>query len=403
MKRIYERLIKDHFDSNRQMVFISGPRQVGKTTLAESVLPDAVRLNYDKAADARIIAAGADKVAEFADLADPSNAKRGILFDELHKFPNWKRFLKGFFDVYADNRRLKVAVTGSARMDVYKRGGDSMMGRYFSYRVHPLTIGELGSKNVNLDALFQSSQRVSADDLRALLRFGGYPEPFLRGSERFYNQWKRLRLEKLFAEDLRDLSRVQDLNGLRALAELLAARVGGGMNYASLAADLSVSPDTAKAWTSVLGSVYYCWLVPPWYKNVANSIRKQPKVYLWDWSLVADEGARNENFVGAHLLKAVHWWTDSGLGDFGLYYVRTKQQKEVDFLIAKDNKPFMLVECKSSAKEPLSPALVEFQKTLSAPYAFQVAVDAPASGVDPTEYKGTAIKISALDLMKALV
>ena len=175
MKRIYERLIKDHFDSNRQMVFISGPRQVGKTTLAESVLPDAVRFNYDKAADARIIAAGADKVAEFADLADPSNAKRGILFDELHKFPNWKRFLKGFFDVYADNRRLKVAVTGSARMDVYKRGGDSMMGRYFSYRVHPLTIGELGSKNVNLDALFQSSQRVSADDLRALLKFGGYP------------------------------------------------------------------------------------------------------------------------------------------------------------------------------------------------------------------------------------
>ena len=403
MERIYEKLIKDHFENNRQMVFISGPRQVGKTTLAESVLPDAVRLNYDKVADARIIAAGADKVAEFADLADPSHAKKGILFDELHKFPNWKRFLKGFFDVYADNRRLKVAVTGSARLDIYKRGGDSMMGRYFSYRIHPFTIGELGSKDVNLDAIFQSSQGVSDDTFRALLKFGGYPEPFLRDSERFYNQWKRLRLEKLFAEDLRDLSRVQDLNGLRALADLLAARVGGGMNYASLATDLSVSPDTAKAWTSVLESVYYCWLVPPWSRNVANSIRKQPKAYLWDWSLVADEGARNENFVGAHLLKAVHWWTDSGLGDFGLYYLRTKQQKEVDFLIAKDSEPFMLVECKSSPKEPLSPALVEFQKSLSVPYAFQVAVNAPASGIEPTEYKGTPIKISAVDLMKALV
>ena len=403
MERIYEKLIKDHFDNNRQMVFISGPRQVGKTTLAESVLPDAVRLNYDKVADARIIAAGADKVAEFADLADPSNAKKGILFDELHKFPNWKRFLKGFFDVYADNRRLKVAVTGSARLDVYKRGGDSMMGRYFSYRIHPFTIGELGSKDVNLDEIFQSSQGVSDDTFRALLKFGGYPEPLLRGSERFYNQWKRLRLEKLFAEDLRDLSRVQDLNGLRALADLLADRVGGGMNYASLATDLSVSPDTAKAWTSVLESVYYCWLVPPWSRNVANSIRKQPKAYLWDWSLVADEGARNENFVGAHLLKAVHWWTDSGLGDFGLYYLRTKQQKEVDFLIAKDSEPFMLVECKSSPKEPLSPALVEFQKSLSVPYAFQVAVNAPANGIEPTEYKGTPIKISAVDLMKGLV
>ena len=403
MKRIYESVVSDHFATNRQMAFLSGPRQVGKTTLAESVLRDAMCLNYDNAADARVIAAGADAVAAFADLANPAKARKGIIFDELHKFPKWKRFLKGFFDVYADKGKMKVAVTGSARMDVYKRGGDSMMGRYFAYRVHPVTIGELGGTEVNLDEMFRRTPHVSPDDLRALLRFSGYPEPFLKSNDRFYNRWKRMRLEKMFAEDLRDLSRVQDVNGLRSLADLLAARVGGGANYASLAADLSVSPDTAKAWVSVLGSVYYCWTLQPWFKNVANSIRKQPKIYLWDWSLVRDAGPRNENFVASHLLKAVHWWTDSGLGDFGLYYLRTKQQKEVDFLITKDETPFMLVECKTSLNEPLSPALVECQKTRSVPYAFQVGIDAPASGVEPLEYEGTAIKVSALDFLRILV
>lgn len=403
MKRIYEKLIADHFVDDRQMAFLSGPRQVGKTTLAGNVLTQAVWLNYDKATDAQIIAAGADRVAEYADLANPMNLERGIVFDELHKFPQWKRFLKGFFDAYADNGKLKVAVTGSARMDVYRRGGDSMMGRYFAYRVHPLTIGELGGTDVDLDKLFRSAPAVSPSDLDALLKFSGYPEPFLKGSERFYNRWKRTRLEKMFAEDIRAMSRVQDLHGLSALADLLAARVGGGVNYASLAADLSVSPDTAKSWVSVLESVYYCWSLPPWFRNVANSIRKQPKVYLWDWSLVRNEGARNENFIGSHLLKAVHWWTDSGLGDFGLHYLRTKQQQEVDFVVTRDNEPFMLVECKTSSKEPMSNALVKFQRMLSAPYAFQVAIDGPAGGVDPLAYRGKAIKLSVLDLMRTLV
>ena len=403
MKRVYESLIADHFVNNRQMVFLSGPRQVGKTTLAANILPSAACFNYDKTSDAIAIAGGADRIAKLADLSDPLKAKNGILFDELHKFPKWKKFLKGFFDVYADNRRLKVIVTGSARMDVYKRGGDSMMGRYFPYRVHPLSLGELAGGETDLDAIFQNPQQVSQDDMNALMRFGGYPEPFLRGSERFCNQWKRMRLEKLFEEDVRDMSRVQDLRGLRALAELLTARVGGGVNYASLAMDLAVTPDTVKSWIGILESVYYCYTVSPWFANVANSIRKQPKAYLWDWSLVSDEGARNENFVASHLLKAVHWWTDSGLGDFTLHYLRTKQQKEVDFLISKDKIPFMLVECKTSAKEGLSPALVEFQKSLSVPHAFQVAMNAPVSNLVPGEFRGTSVKISALDLLKVLI
>lgn len=403
MKRVYETLVADHFETNRQMAFLSGPRQVGKTTLAKTLLPNATLLNYDNTDNARIIASGTDGAAAFADVSNPLQAQKGMIFDELHKFPKWKGFLKGFFDTYADNRKVKIIVTGSARMDVYKRGGDSMMGRFFTYRVHPLSIGELADDTMNLDEPFRQPRAHDMDELRNLLNFSGYPEPFLKGSERFYNRWKQTRLEKLFAEDLRDISRVQDLNGLRSLAELLASRVGGGINYATLANDLSVSPDTAKAWIGILESVYYCYSITPWFANVANSILKQPKVYLWDWSLLKDPGAKNENFIASHLLKSVQWWTDSGLGDFSLHYLRTKQQKEVDFLVARDKQPFMLVECKTSFHDPLSHALAEFQKTLGAKYAFQVALDEPQSNLNPLEYENQPIKISALDLLKVLV
>ena len=401
MERIYETLLSDHFANNRQMAFLSGPRQVGKTTLAEAALPDAAVLNYDKAADARVIAAGAVRVAEAADLADPLAVRRGVVFDELPKFPKWKGLLKGFFDAYG--KGLKIAVTGSARLDVYKRGGDSLMGRCIPYRVHPLTLGELGGTGVDLERPFRDPAPVGRGTLDALLKLGGYPEPFLRGEQRFYNQWKRLRLERLFSEDVRDLSRIQDIRGVRTLAELLASRVGGGTNAAGLAADLSVSPDTVSAWIGTLESLYWCFEVRPWFRNVANSIRKQPKTYLWDWSLAPEGGARAENFVASHLLKSVHWWTDSGLGDFSLHYLRTKTGAEVDFLVAKDNEPFVLVECKESSRAPLSPALVAFRESLGVPWAFQVALDGDATGLDPREFENRPAKLSVLDFFKILV
>ena len=403
MERIYSKLIEDHFANNRQMVFLSGPRQVGKTTLAHGALPDAAYFNYDRTQDALAISSGAERIAAIADLPNPVKASHGILFDELHKFPKWKKFLKGFFDAYADNRKLKVVVTGSARMDVCKRGGDGMMGRYFAYRVHPFTIGERGGTDIDLNEQFRAPQTVSLDDLRRLMKFSGYPEPLIRGSERFYNQWKRSRLEKLFDEDVRDLSRVQDVYQVQRLAELLAARVSGGVNYASLAEDLSVSPPAVKNWLVLLQSVFYCYEVRPWSKNVASSIRKQPKIYLWDWSEVRDAGARRENFIASHLLKAVHFWTDAGRGDFGLHYLRDKMQREVDFLVSKDGKPFMLVECKSSRNEPLSPALVYFKKTLEVPLAWQVCFDMPQSGLDPTDAGLSPSRIAVADLLKVLV
>jgi len=348
-----------------------------------------------------MIASGPDKVATAIGLDAPASHKNGIVFDEIHKFPKWKNLLKGFFDVYGEG--LNIAVTGSARLNVYKRGGDSLMGRYFAYRIHPLSVGELAGGILDLQKPFRSPARVNRELIDTLLRFGGYPEPFLAGNERFYNRWRNARKDLVFHEDLRDLSRVQDIRGIGTLAELLSSRVAGGINYAGLATDLQVSPDTVKAWLELLNSVYETFAIRPWFKNVANSIRKQPKVYFWDWSTVPAGGMRHENFIASHLLKSVHWWCDSGLGNYELNYVRDKQQREVDFLVSKDGVPFLLVECKTSMGEPLSSSLTHFQKSLSVPHALQVAVDGESAGINPFEYSGRAIKLSAADFLAALI
>ena len=399
MKRMYEHMLVGHFEENRQMVFLSGPRQVGKTTLARAALPRGVYFNYDNPIDGHIIRAGAEKIAETLDLSQPQNRANGVIFDEIHKQPRWKSLLKGFFDSYGAG--LKILVTGSARLNVYKRGGDSLMGRYFHYRMHPLTLAEVAGRKPDLDSEFQAPIKVSAASLQKLMEFGGYPEPFLNGSKRFYNKWTNLRMEQIFNEDLRDLSRVQDIKGIRGLAELLGGCLGSGINYSSIAREMSITVDTVKAWIALLESVYYCYTVRPWFKNVANSIRKQPKVYLWDWSLAEDPGARCENFVASHLLKAVHWWTDSGLGVYELCYLRDKQQREVDFLVIKNKEPFMLVECKKSSHDLLSPSLAYYQKILKIPHAFQAVFDLPQSNINPLEYK-TPIKLGVADLFKIL-
>lgn len=383
------------------MVLLSGPRQVGKTTLARAVLPGAAYLNYDVAEDALKIRRGVAQVVSSLNLDTPARRARAVVFDEIHKYAQWKRFLKGFFDQY--EKDLKIIATGSARMDIYRRGGDSLMGRSFGYRVHPLSVGELASNACNLDEVLQDPKNVAMIDRNRLLQFGGFPEPYLNGTRRFYVRWQNSRLDKIFNEDLRDLSRVQDLRGVRALAELLRTRVSGEINHASLARDLGVSSDTVKCWIGLLESVYFCYSVRPYFRNVANSIRKMPKIYLWDWSLVADRGARNENFVAAHLLKSVDWWTDSGLGKFDLCYIRDKQQHEVDFVVVRDGEPWMLVEAKSSLDEALSPSLKGFAEKLKARYAFQVAVEAEPSLIDPRDFEGTAIKIAFADLAKVLI
>ena len=240
------------------------------------------------------------------------------------------------------------------------------------------------------------------EELEQLIEFGGYPEPFLKGTKRFYNRWKRLRVELLFREDLRDLTQIQETGQVQVLADLLASRVGQLLNYSSLAADAFISVDTVRRWIAALESLYFCFLVRPWHRNVPKSLRKQPKVYLWDWSMVSDKGARYENWVASHLLKAVHGWTDLGLGSYALHYLRDKAKREVDFLVTRNEKPWFLVEVKSSGKKGISPHLKFFKEKIGAGHAFQAAPDLDALAENLFSYT-EAVRVPIATLLSQLI
>ncbi len=249
------------------------------------------------------------------------------------------------------------------------------MGRYFPYTLHPVSVAELARPKTS-SSLIHSPARIDGDEWDSLWRFGGFPEPFLKAERNFHNQWSGLRDNQLFREDLRDLTRIQGLEQVETLAQLLRQRAGQLTSYASLAKTVRSSLDTARRWTATLEALYYCFAVRPWHHNVARALRKEPKYFLWDWSQVESPGARAENLVACALLKAVHWWTESGEGEFALHFVRDKQKREVDFLVAKDRRPWFLVEVKRGGNQRLSDSLRYFQKQTGATHAFQVVMDA---------------------------
>jgi predicted AAA+ superfamily ATPase len=370
LNRVYEAALTDHLDHNRQMAFLSGPRQVGKTTSALACAKGGRYFNWDRQADRRIITSGADAVATDLQLETLSASKPTAIFDEVHRYARWKSFLKGFFDAHGEV--CNVVVTGSSRLDVFKRGGDSLMGRYFLYRMHPLSVAELLDPTVP-EVEIRPPRELPRAELDQLLLLGGFPEPLVKGTQRFYNRWRRLRTEQLLREDLRDLTRVQELGQIQVLAELLQHQTGQLVNFTSLASAVNVSVDTIRRWVTTLESLHYCFVVRPWFSNVPKSLRRQPKIYLRDWSLAPAGGARLENMVAAHLLKAVHLWTDLGLGvEYGLHYLRDKAKREVDFIVTRGREPWFLVEVKSSTSGGLSPALLHFQQQLKVEHAFQV-------------------------------
>jgi len=374
--RFYATLLQDHFQRNRQMALVSGPRQVGKTTACRDL--GGTYLNWDNQDDRRILLKGPGALAEHLELDRLRATPPLVVLDELHKDAKWKGFLKGFFDTYGD--RAKILVTGSSRLDVFRRGGDSLMGRYLLYRMHPWTVAECRRVEIPSQEI-RPPVAIPSEDWDALLTHGGFPEPFLRRDMRFTRRWRSLRMDQLAKEDLREVTRVQELGVMETLMRILAERSGQQLVYANLAAELGVSVDTIRRWVDLLGKLHYGFLVRPWFTNVAKALRKEPKWFLRDWSGLADEGARAETLVACHLLKAVEAWTDLGFGDFELRYLRDKQKREVDFLVVKDQKPWFLVEVKTSDTR-LSTSLAYFQSQTDAPHAFQVVINLPFEDVD---------------------
>jgi hypothetical protein len=358
--RYLDGLIRRDALADRKMAFISGPRQVGKTTLGRGFLAAAENeFSWD---DQRFRVRWArDPVAALGE-----RAPGPVLLDEVHKDRRWKSRLKGLYDLRG--RDVPIVVTGSARLDLFRRGGDSLLGRYLPYRLHPFTVGECGDPPAPDGILARTKP---AWPLEALLRLGGFPEPLLGGSEGKARRWSRLRGERLLSEDLRDLRHVHDLQAVRVLADLLPGRVGSLLSMNSLREDVGVAYATVRDWIGVLEALYHIVLVRPYAGRLRRTLRAEPKLYLVDFLPVESSGARLENLTALHLLKACQYWTAAAAGEFDLRFVRTKEKEEVDFVVLRDRRPWMLVECKSGELQP-APALVKFARVLETELNFQL-------------------------------
>lgn len=374
MKRIYQDIISEHLTQQRQMVFLSGPRQAGKTTLSRACVTSStpsLYLNWDNISHRELILSGIENIIEqlHVDVLKSSDETPIIIFDEIHKYSKWKTLLKGYFDSLQETCR--IIVTGSAKLNIYRQGGDSMMGRYFLYRIHPLSVAEIsGRKDFSKEYCMPST--ISSEQWENLITYGGFPEPYLNATPRFYNRWINLKNEQFFQEDLRDLSKIYDLKRVELLSQLLIRQIGSTTKYSELAKKIQVSEPTIRNWIVTLENLYYCFSIQPWSTNISRSLLKEPKIYLWDWSVINDYGAKIENLVASHLLKACQFLTDIGLGKYSLYYLRDKDKNEVDFLVTKNEEPWLMVEVKSSNNKRLNPVITHFNNQLNVPHVFQV-------------------------------
>ena len=311
-------------DMDRKILLLSGPRQSGKTTLSRMLHPDHQYINHDLAEHRLLLREkGWDR------------KKALVILDELHKMENWKVWLKGVYDV--EGLPPALLVTGSAKLAAFRKTGDSLAGRYFHFRLHPIDMKEaLRHTELGPDEVFHR-----------LMEVGGFPEPFLRGSRSWYNRWKRTHVDAILKDDLLTLSAVRDLQSIETLIELLRSRVGSPVSANSLARDLQKTRNTVQHWLDLLEDLYVVFRVFPYHRNVARALLKGPKFYFYDNAMVqGDSGARLENLVACALLKEMHRVQDVQGEDLGLHYVRDKEGREIDFLVTRDRRPWRMIEVK---------------------------------------------------------
>lgn len=392
MERTFSFLLSQQSFPRQKMAFVVGPRQVGKTTLAQQLQeqrnsPHLYR-NWDDLHWRRELSRSPygflEKYAPKKGVSKPL-----VVLDEIHKYPRWKQYLKGLWDT--KKNLVDILVTGSGRLNIYQRGGDSLLGRYHQYRLHPLSVREIlspsdGIKNYRADDILKKWNCVESpasektrDIFKKLLRWGGFPHPFLAKSKNEHRLWLKERRQLLVKEDLRDLTRIQLLSHVEELVELLVLRAGNILSYNSLREDLQVALDSVRLWTNALQNLYFIYLIRPFSGKIQRALKREPKVYLWDWSEISDEGVRFENMMANHLLKWCHFTEDWGYEPLELHFVRDKEKREVDFLLTKEKKPWALIETKLSDTAP-SLALHYFAKKLGITNKFLVVRDLKQPG-----------------------
>jgi predicted AAA+ superfamily ATPase len=362
--------------SDHKIALVSGPRQCGKTTLAKMMLRDRKAGDYHNWDEVKFRRLWAQDPSAILPTPQGKNVPLVVL-DEIHKNRRWKRDLKGIFDTR--KHPCDILVTGSARLNVYMKGSDSLLGRHLSFRLHPFSLREMETAEIMgpdevFTKLFSRALRRSKrreDSVAALMAYGPFPEPLLAQDKRKARIWRRNHEQLVVREDLRDLSRLPELGRVEMLNALLPERVGSLFGFASVGRDLEVSIPTVKRWIGYLKALYYLFEIKPYHKGIRRALRREGKVYLWDYGAVGDEAARFENMVACHLLKSCHLWTDTGEGEFELYYLRNKEKQEIDFLIVRDGVPWLPVEVKLADTDP-SPSWRRFASLLPCKRGIQI-------------------------------
>lgn len=329
-------------DLGKKIALLTGPRQCGKTTLSKMLHDDYQYINYDLAEHRLLLREkGWDR------------QKALIIFDELHKMDRWKAWLKGIYDV--EGLPPALLVTGSANLAAFRKTGDSLAGRHFQFRLHPLDLKEA--------LMFSSLDKNDIFD--RLMRVGGFPEPFLNGAQAYYNRWKRAHIDLILKEELLSLTAVRDIQSIETLIELLRARVGSPVYNHSLARDLQKSPNTIRHWLKLLEDLYVIFKLTPYHKNIARSLLKAPKYYFYDNGMAqGNPGTRLENLAACALLKETHRAQDVDGADLDLHFIRNKEGQEIDFLVTREKQPWRLIEVKWQ-DDKLSPNFKKFLATQS--------------------------------------
>ena len=397
--RTYLANLRESLKNQNVMLFLMGARQVGKTTLAQifaDPYTEKAYFNWDVDEHHAQILTGQKFIEKIFPIHRIGH-KPLVIFDELHKYRLWKNFLKGFYDLYKDE--YHIIVTGSARLNIFQQGGDSLMGRYLPFTIHPFSVGELNPSPIT--TLIRDPFPVPEEGIKFLYDFGGFPVPFLKREKTIYEQWKRTRKTQLFREDIRDLTSIHEISQLELCAEMLGYQTGHILNRTAVANKLQVSIQTIGRWIETLKEFYYLFSIPPFSHNIPHSLIKEPKVYLTDWSLVTDPGARFENFIACHLKKSVDLWNEQGQGVFSMYFLRDKRQREVDFLITREEQPWLMVEAKTS-EQPIISSIYYYQEKTRAPFAFQVTKNMTYSHYNCFEKEGMLIVPAATFLSQLI-